>query len=181
MKIGFDLDKVFINTPPFVPSTLIDKLYKKRANGVLLYRIPNKYEQRFRQLTHIPLLRPPIKENIHALQHMTTKNNYLYLISSRFSFLEKITDELIKKNSFTNLFTKMYFNYKDEQPHVFKDRIIKSLHLDKYIDDDFQLISYVAKRNPETKFFWYNKHTPSKRISENLYAISKLEEAITHE
>ena len=30
MNIGFDLDKVFIDTPPFIPKTVIEKLYKKK-------------------------------------------------------------------------------------------------------------------------------------------------------
>lgn len=72
----------------------------------------------------------------------------------------------------------MYFNYKDEQPHIFKDKIIRSLHLDKYIDDDYHLLSYVAKRNPRTIFYWYNKNNTSKKITENMYAISSLEEII---
>ena len=52
MKIGFDLDKIFINTPPFVPISIINKFYKQRDNGILLYRIPTRPEQLFRKATH---------------------------------------------------------------------------------------------------------------------------------
>jgi hypothetical protein len=104
MKIGFDLDKVFINTPPLVPGIVIDKLYKQKANGTLLYRIPTKFEQEFRKLTHLPAFRPSIKENIEALKEYSNKNNQLYLISSRFSFLEETTEKLVKRHSFTTFY-----------------------------------------------------------------------------
>lgn len=176
MKIGFDLDKVFINTPPLIPDIIIDHLYKKKTSNKLQYRIPNKPEQLLRRATHMPPFRPPIKENIAALELLHTKENKLYLISSRFSFLESSTTAVIKKYSFSQIFTKMYFNYANEQPHVFKAKIIKSLALDKYVDDDFQLLTYVAKQNPKTLFFWYNKHHTLKKITDNIYAISSIKE-----
>ncbi len=181
MKIGFDLDKVFINTPPLIPEQLIDRLYKNRSSNILLYRIPSPIEQEFRKLTHLPIFRPPIKENIEALNKIVNKKDQLYLISSRFSFLESATNKLVKKHAFTRFFTKMYFNYKDEQPHKFKDSIIKSLHLDKYIDDDYHLLVYVAQKNPHTLFYWYNKHNIVKKITKNMYAISRLEQAIKND
>lgn len=177
MKIGFDLDRVFINTPPFVPSTVINKFYKKRDNGILLYRIPSQRQQFFLKTTHIPLLRQPIKENVVFLQNLSKeKKHQLYLISSRFKFLEPQTQQLIKKYAFDKIFDKLYFNYNNEQPHEFKNGILQKLNLDIYVDDDLSLVRYVAKGNPKTHFFWldHTKHPTS--LGKNIIAIGKLPE-----
>lgn len=154
MLIGFDLDKVFIDTPPLVPTSIIQKLYKKKTNGTLLYRIPSKPEQVFRRITHIGPLRPPIHKHLAILKNIPKENNKLYLISSRYSFLKGPTNKLIKKHKLDTLFDTLYFNYTNDQPHVFKNAILKKLRLDMYVDDDLSLLQYVAKDNPNTTFYW---------------------------
>lgn len=176
MNIGFDLDKIFIDYPPFVPSEFIDKLYKKKDNGVLLYRIPKYPEQVFRNATHLPFMRPPIKNNLDFLRSVSKQDNKLYLISGRFKFQESQTKHLIKKYQLDKIFDTMYFNFENKQPHLFKNDVIKKLHLDLYIDDDLSLISYVAKHNENTKFFWVTSHKTKEILPENIYAISQLPE-----
>lgn len=68
----------------------------------------------------------------------------------------------------------MYFNFSNEQPHLFKNRIIKNLKLDYYIDDDLSLLNYVAKNNPATKFFWLTSQLKDVHLPENIFATSKL-------
>ena len=100
MKIGFDLDKIFIVYPPLIPDRLIDRLYRKKTSGKLLYRIPSRPEQAVRRLSHISFFRPPIQKNITFLKSLTAKNHELYLISSRFQFLESATTALLRKYGF---------------------------------------------------------------------------------
>jgi len=176
MNIGFDLDKVFIDTPSFVPDRLIDRLYKKSGNGNLLYRIPGPVEQAFRKLTHFPFMRPPIKKNLLFLKNFPKKNNKLYLISSRYKFLRPETAKIIKKYNFIKLFDELFFNFKDKQPHIFKDEVIKKLKLDLYIDDDLALLKYVAKNNPRTKFFWLNNNFQTIELPKNITSINNLSE-----
>ncbi len=176
MNIGFDLDKVFIDYPPFVSPKLIDKLYKKKDNGILLYRIPSYPEQLLRRASHTPFLRPAIKENMDFLKRLPKKNNKLYLISSRFKFLEKRTEKLIKRYGLNEIFDEMYFNFENIQPHVFKQKIINKLNLDIYIDDDLSLIKHAAKTNTKTKFFWLNDMAKIQDLPNNIFAISKLTE-----
>jgi hypothetical protein len=176
MNIGFDFDKVFIDYPPLFPTRLIDRLYKQRDNGVLIYRIPSYPEQLFRKATHLPVLRPPIKENLEFLKNISKKNNKLYLISSRYKFLEPETTRLIKKYQLDKTFDKMFFNFDNKQPHLFKEAILKKLQLDLYIDDDLSLLKHVAKSNPKTKFFWLNTTLQTKQLPKNIFEIKKLKE-----
>jgi len=174
MNVGFDLDKIFINLPPLVPTKIIEWLCKRKPNGSLKYRIPGRAEQTIRIFSHYPLFRPPITENINYVknQALANKNKY-YLISSRFSFLQKRTAAIIKRYRLEKIFNAMYFNYSNNQPHEFKDEIIKKLGLDMYVDDDFQLLEYLAKNNPKIKFFLLNKKI-NKKLKDNLFTIRYL-------
>lgn len=174
MNIGFDLDKVFIDYPPLFPPSLIDKLYKKRDNGVLLYRIPSYPEQLFRKATHFPFFRQPIKENLEFLKSISKKDNKLYLISSRFKFLEGTTNRLVKRYGLDKTFDSLYFNFENKQPHLFKEDVLKKLKLDLYIDDDLSLLRHVAKHNPKTKFLWLNHAQRQEPLPKNIVAITKL-------
>jgi hypothetical protein len=177
MRIGFDLDKIFINTPPFVPISIINKFYKKRDNGILLYRIPTRPEQLLRKATHVPLLRPPIQQNLTFLRELAKdKNNHLFLISSRFKFLEPETEQLVKKYRLNSIFEKLYFNFDNKQPHKFKNEILKELKLDVFVDDDLSLVRYVAKDNPKTKFFWLDDRTKPVKLDNNISAITELDQ-----
>ncbi|MGH7203542.1 MAG: hypothetical protein ACREHC_03815 [Candidatus Levyibacteriota bacterium] len=176
MKIGFDLDKVFIDTPPLVPNVVINKFYKKRDNGILLYRIPSRREQLLRKATHIPLLRRGIRKNLTFLRSIPKEKHQLYLISSRFKFLEPQTVRLVKTYGLDEIFDEMYFNYDNRQPHEFKNDVLKKLKLDIFVDDDLSLVRYVAKDNPKTKFFWYDQSKHTGTIEKNIHAISELAE-----
>lgn len=157
MNIGFDFDKVFIDYPPLIPDYFFDRFYKKKANGTLLYRIPSHPEQVFRKLTHLPFMRPIMKENYIFLKSISKEENSLYLVSSRFGFLEQITQRLIHKHGFDTIFHGLFFNFNNLQPHIFKNEVIKKLQLDIYVDDDLPLLRYVARHNKKTKFYWLNK------------------------
>ena len=180
MRIGFDLDKVFINTPPFVPISFINKFYKQRDNGILLYRIPAPAEQVLRKATHIPLLRPAIKTNLTFLKELAKdkKNYQLFLISSRFKFLEPETQQIVKRYALDKIFEKLYFNYENKQPHEFKNEILKKLNLDIFVDDDLSLVHFVAKDNPKTKFFWLDDRAKTAKLANNIMAISGLGEIL---
>lgn len=179
MKIGFDLDKVFINTPPLIPNAVINKFYKERDNGILLYRIPTRPEQLLRKAIHVPILRQPMRENLTFLKELSKQNKHqLYLISSRFNFLKPETTRLVKKYELDKIFDKLYFNYDNKQPHEFKNEILQKLKLDIFVDDDLSLVRYVSKDNPKTKFFWFDQHTKKRELSSNIRAITNLGEIL---
>jgi hypothetical protein len=176
MRIGFDLDNIFIHTPPMIPGSLIEKFYKERDNGVLRYRIPSKPDQLLRQLIHFPILRPPMKDNLAYLRTLVSKDNQLYLISSRFKFLEKRTKQLIKRHKLDTIFDGLYFNFDNKQPHEFKNEMIQKLKLDMFIDDDLSLLNFVAKHNPKTKFFLLHQAKSQRPLAQNVTQIRRLEE-----
>ena len=92
------------------------------------------------------------------------KKHQLYLISSRFKFLEHETQRLVKNYGLDKIFDKLYFNYDNKQPHEFKDEILQKLNLDIFVDDDLSLVRHVAKHNPKTKFFWLDQHAKQQSL-----------------
>ncbi len=179
MNIGFDLDGIFINSPPFIPHRVIERLYRKENAKELTYRFPNQLEQQFRRLTHVSFLRPLINENAEFLKKLAKKNTHKrYIISGRFGFLEDITQSLLKKHQLNMLFHKIDFNFKNKQPHIFKDEIIKKNNIHLFVDDDLPLLHYLADHNPKTTFLWFNKKKSGK-LKKNMYAITHLSDLVT--
>lgn len=179
MNIGFDLDGIFIDAPPFVPHSIIDKLYRKQNSKTLAYRFPNKLEQQFRRITHASFLRPVIRKNTDFLKTLVKLNTHKrYIISGRFGFLEDITKQLVKRNKFDKLFHYIEFNFKNLEPHIFKSAAIQKHDIHIFVDDDLPLLEYLATKNPKTLFFWFNKKH-KKKLKRNMYAITHLSEILT--
>lgn len=173
MNIGFDLDGIFIDKPPIIPKKIIEWLYRGHDHR-LFYRFPSKPEQWIRNITHVGLLRPAIGENIQEIRKIRLHNAHrYYLISSRFGFLKKRTEYLIKKYELQNIFYDMFFNSEDEQPHVFKEDMLRKLKIDRYVDDDLPLLQFLAPRNQKIQFYWFNTKI-TKLLGKNLFAITNL-------
>ena len=178
MNLGFDFDKIFIDYPPFIPGKLIDYLYKKKGEKALSYRIPSKPEQAIRIFSHYSFFRPPITENVKFIKDLSkTKSNKYYLISSRFNFLKKRTNAIVNKYGLGKIFDQMFFNFENQQPHIFKNGVIKKMKIDRYVDDDLPLLRFIAEDNKNVKFFWLNKNI-KKQLSKNILAITNLSEII---
>ena len=127
----------------------------------------------------MPIFRPCIKENMDFLKSIPRKNNKIYLISSRYGFLKKETEEILKQRGLDELFDGIFFNFENYQPHIFKDQKISMLKLDVYVDDDFSLLKYVAKKNKKTKFFWLNSKTKLLHLTRNIFAINNLPDILS--
>jgi len=175
MNIGFDLDGIFIQLPPFMPAWIIERLYRVKDTKKLTYRMPGKFEQLIRQFSHNSFFRPKNITNIAFLEKLSKKNNSLYLITSRFGFLRQSTEKLLRLYHLNSLFEKIYCNYNDEQPHLFKDRIIKEKDIRIFVDDDVYLLDYLTKHNPKVKFYWFNVKE-QKKMGKNLFAVTSLDQ-----
>jgi len=159
IKVGFDLDGVVINKPLFVPQFVIDLLVRGKKDHQLSYRYPStNFEKEIRILSHNPIFRPPIKENIKLIQKLFKSNKYeLYVVSSRYSFLENRTKEWFRFYENGKFFRKIYINTKNEQPHIYKEKMIKKLRLDIFIDDDAHLVNYLKENLAGVKIFHVNE------------------------
>ncbi len=83
-----------------------------------------------------------------------TKNNCeVYLVTTRFGFLEELTTSWLKKYNLYHFFRQVIINRDDFEPNEFKVKTVKELGLDYFVDDDLETLNILSK-NTETKLIW---------------------------
>lgn len=155
LKIAFDLDGVIVDKPPLVPKSFLEWLFRGPKKNVLHYRFPKtKPEQEIRKFSHFYLFRPPIRTNIRFIDRLAkNKKVELYVISGRYSFLKSATEQWLRKRKVNKYFKAIYLNLNDEQPHLFKERLLKKMKMDIFVDDDDLLVNYLSQKVDNTKIY----------------------------
>lgn len=158
IKIAFDLDGVIIDKPPLVPQPIIEWLFRGNCQKKLHYRFPKtRIEQIIRRLSHYYLIRPPIKKNLEFIKELSrNKDVKLYIVSSRYSFLREHTREWLKRYLPKNHFVGIYLNLGNLQPHFFKEKVLREIKPEIFIDDDVLSIQYLQNKQLPIKFFCYS-------------------------
>jgi len=161
IKIAFDLDGVIIDKPPLVPKKLIEWLFRGFKKNGLHYRFPHsKIEQRIRKFSHYYLFRPPIKKNIEFIKKLAKEKKYeLYVISGRYSFLKEETEKWLKKRKIDSIFKQVFINLSNEQPHLFKEKKLKEIKAEIFVDDDYLIVNYLTDKISDCRIFCFSKKT----------------------
>lgn len=157
LRIGFDMDGVLLYNParivrPIIACVKRVFLHKKKLK---FYYPKTNHEKIFWRLFHKSSI-----FNAPGLTEITRLVNEgkieAYLITARYNFLGSSVEKWIKKNKLEKTFKGVFYNSKDEQPHEFKERLIKKLGLDVYIEDNFDIVNHLAKTT-QAKIVWiYN-------------------------
>ncbi len=155
LKVGFDLDGVILYNPLRIVRrfvVLLKKLFKESI--VDTFYIPkSKITMLAWNLLHkSSIFVSPAYEEIKKL--VLKGDIEAYLISGRYSFLEKDFENWINKINAKKYFRGVYINKTDQQPYVFKEEMIKKLNLDIYIEDNWDIVRQIAPKNKTTKVFW---------------------------
>ncbi len=154
LKVGFDLDGVIVDKPFFMPKPVIEWLYRAHNGNHKKYRVPTcQPEILIRKLSHHWVFRLPLKKNLSLVKKIAQQPNIeAYIISGRFGFLNNRTKQWFKIHKINGLFQGIYINDQNDQPHLFKEKMIKKLKLDYYFDDDDLTYDYLQKEINSTKF-----------------------------
>lgn len=96
---------------------------------------------------------PSVKKDSLFTSLAAREGNQFYLVTSRFKFLERMTLQWLKRYGLFPHFHQIMMNVKDEDPLPYKDRAIKKLGLEYFIDDDLEVIDYLKKRSG-ARLFW---------------------------
>lgn len=160
LRVGFDLDGVILYNPAriFRPLIALTKsLFFDHKKPLHFYYPKSKMEKFFWRFFHLSSIFPsPGLDQLEKL--INDKKIKAYLITARYSFLKKDLDFWIKKLKLKKYFSGIYYNQKDEQPHLFKEKMIKKLKLDIFVEDNWDIVDYLNKKlNKNSKIFWiYN-------------------------
>lgn len=155
--LAVDLDGVIIDKPPLIPKILIELLFKGKAKR-LHYRFPRtRIEQLIRKISHIYFFRPAIKANLDLIKRAAgTEKCNVVAISSRYSFLERETHLWLKKRKLDKVFCEIHLNLKNEQPHIFKKKVLERIKPDIFVEDDKLIVEYLKKQLPQQKVLHQN-------------------------
>lgn len=160
LKVGFDMDGVVLYNPARIIRPLISLLKDKgliKRRQLQFYVPTSNWEKRFWWLFHQSSIF--VAPGLPALKKMVDMGSVeAYLITGRFSHLKPDFEKWRRRFESKKIFTKYYLNEKDEQPHLFKEKMINKLGLDVFIEDNWDIVNYLQNRSKKkTKIFWiYN-------------------------
>lgn len=152
--MGLDFDGVVAYNPfriirapitTFKRKVLLDKRLK--------FFIPkNEWQIFLWKLLHESSVFPA--EGTELLKEMVkNKEIEVYLITARYKCLNQNLDKWLVKHDLKRLFTQIYANINDEQPHEFKKRIITEKRCDFYVEDNLDIVSFLD-RNSTIPVLW---------------------------
>ena len=158
LKVGFDMDGVILSNPiRFVrPIAKIFKplkalVFKQSSDD---FYFPNSQIEKFLfSLLHLSsfMVDPGIAD-IEEL--VKSKKIEAYIVSGRYSFLRSGFEYWIKKSNANNIFKSCFQNSEDMQPNKFKEKMIKKLGLDIYVEDNWDIVNKLKNQNSKVKILW---------------------------
>jgi hypothetical protein len=157
LRIGLDFDGVVAYNPLRVvrgPITAVKRRFLKKKTTE--FYIPKNPLMRF--LFWIPhqfsVLPGPGLDDLKRL--VDAGEAEAYIVSGRYGYLDADIPRWLKTHGFAGIFREVIANERDEQPHLFKERTLKRLNLDYFVEDNFDIVEHLSARLP-TKILWiYN-------------------------
>ena len=159
LKVGFDLDGVLLYNPARIARPIVaiaKKLFFKKK-GLKFYSPKTFFGQQLWRLFHkSSIFIAPGLEDIKNL--IKAKKIKAYIITARYNYLKNDLEEWLKKMKISQSFSGIYYNQNDEQPHLFKKRVIKKLKIDIFVDDNWDIVKHlkskVESRKSKVKILW---------------------------
>lgn len=157
LKVGFDLDGVLLYNPVRIVRPLIALLKEKKIcidREELEFYVPQtRREEIIWEIFHLSsLFVAPGYKRIAELKQQNKIEPYL--ITARFAHLNKDFQRWKKRMQADEVFEKTFLNMQDEQPHKFKQRMLKELDLDVFIEDNWDIVHYLDQQFDQKQILW---------------------------
>lgn len=157
IKVGLDFDGVVAYNPFRLIRAPI-AYFKRQILGVEklnFYYPTSSWEQIFWKIIHqssifpakgTKLFRELVEEGIIEA----------HLITARYSFLDDQLHSWLDRKKLKHLFKTINLNTEDNQPHLFKEKIVSQHKLDIFIEDNLDIVKHLHGKS-KTKIYWiYN-------------------------
>jgi len=157
-------------------------------NPARLARLPISYIKRHVfGITNTSFFVPktPLQRSLWALGHETsmfpakgasllrtlTQNGTIeaHLVTARFGFLEHHLLQFLDRWNLRSCFTSITLNTKEEQAHIYKERIVSSQKFDFYVEDNWDIVSFLHKKSVHTSVHWIYNILDRKRAYKDKY------------
>lgn len=170
LKVGFDLDGVLLYNPAriFRPITItLKKIFpkKKVEKEIHFYYPKSSIEKLIWRIVHWSSIFPA--PGLSEIAKLAKEGKIEpYIITSRYDSLKDDFYRWLKVMNATVIFKKTFHNKNDMQPHHFKEKMVKELGLDYFVEDNWDIVQHINK-NTKTKGIWitnlFDKHIPYDR------------------
>ena len=157
LRVGFDLDGVLLYNPARIARPVIVFLKKlfipKEQNKFHLPK--NKLQKLLWFILHKSSF--TISAGYNDLKQLVNEGRIeTFIVSGRYDSLKTDFNAWLNKLEAKKYFKSCHYNRVDEQPNLFKEKIIKKLNLDIFIEDNWDIVRHLSKKT-DAKIFWiYN-------------------------
>lgn len=146
IRVGFDLDGVILYNPlriarPIIACTKMLLFHRKKVT----FYVPQKpWEQWLFRLFHKSsiFVAPGFEEIKKMAQNHSIE---AYIITARYGFLRPDFEQWLRAINAKDYFVAWYLNSNNQQPHIFKKECIEKLKLDVFVEDNWDIVSYLQK------------------------------------
>lgn len=157
IKVGLDFDGVVAYNPFRIIRPMVSFFKRKilKEKKLRFWYPKKRWQQIFWIILHESSLFPAMGTDF--LKKLVKEGQIeAHLVTARYSFLDEHLYRWLEKYKLRKIFKTIHTNKKDEQPHLFKERVIESLELDYFIEDNWDIVKYLSKKQ-KTKIYWiYN-------------------------
>lgn len=156
LRVGFDFDGVILYNParvlrPFL-SYLRGQKVKNGEEKLVFYHPEEPLKQAFWWLAHQSSLFPAKGlQDIYDLGKSGKLESHI--VTGRSSFLKPDFERRLRAIKADKHMKSWHISASNEQPHEFKERMIKQLKLDCYVEDNWNIARYLAERT-NARIFW---------------------------
>lgn len=156
IRVGFDFDGVIMYNPlrvirPLMSYLKIKKVVKRKE--LVFFHPKTNWQKVLWLIAHQSSLFPG--KGIGLLTELIQEGKIEpVLITGRSSFL--FSDMLFKLKVFglAGLFKQIHVSKNNEQPHLFKEKLLKELRLDYFVEDNWDIVNYLRNSQTRVPVFW---------------------------
>ena len=159
IRVGFDFDGVIMYNPlriirPLMSFLKIKRIVKRKQ--LVFFHPKTKWQKIAWWLAHQSSFIPA--PGINQLKSLVNTGKIeAYLVTGRSTFLGTDLKQKLKFFGLDKVFTKVLITETNEQPHLFKERIINQHQLKYFVEDNWDIVSYLSSRFDQNRLFWiYN-------------------------
>ncbi|KXK07585.1 MAG: hypothetical protein UZ21_OP11001001003 [Microgenomates bacterium OLB22] len=157
LRVGFDLDGVLVYNPARIarlPITLIKKIFLPSRQKTFFIPTTDFQKSIFR-LFHLSSIF--VAPGVSTIKELARNNDIeLYIITARFDFLKDDFYAWLKRMGIRPVLKRAFYNKDNQQPHIYKEHLVKKLELDYFVEDNYDIVEHLSKTTKTTVLWIYN-------------------------
>ncbi len=157
LKVGFDLDGVLLYNPArIVRSPVVHFKHIFFPKKEKVFYVPSTGPERF--LWHIFHLSSIfIAGGYSDIKKLRDKGIIEpYLVTARYDFLKPDLKRWLRLMKAHDTFEGVFMNENNMQPHLYKEKMVKRLGLDMFIEDNWDVVAHLNKTTTSKNLWIYN-------------------------